>query len=285
MILALLADATAAIRFSDLGLDPIAFSIGPLKIRWYSLAYISGILLGWWYMMKLLAKPGAPMAKRHADDMVFYATLGIILGGRLGYAIFYQQELLTNPLDLLKLWGGGMSFHGGFAGVILAGLYLVWRNKLNALRVGDYIACCAPFGMFFGRMANFVNGELWGRETDVPWGMIFPEGGEVVRHPSQLYEAGMEGLLLALILWYAFWKTDARYFPGRLTGLFAFFMGIFRFIVETLREPDAGVYGLFGMTMGQTLCIPMILAGAWLIWTSGARRQRIEPVGGSESIA
>jgi len=285
LILATLADATAAIRFEDLGLHPIALELGPIKIRWYSLAYISGILFAWWYCIKLLAQPGAPMARRHADDFVFYATLGVILGGRLGYALFYQQSLLTNPFELAKLWQGGMSFHGGFIGVILAGIWMVKRNDLSPWRFGDYIACCVPFGMFFGRMANFVNGELFGRETTVPWGMIFPDGGEVVRHPSQLYEAGLEGLLLALILIYAFWKTDARYFPGRLLGIFTMGMGLGRFLVETLREPDPGVYGLFGMTMGQTLCIPMILVGAWFVWSSKARRIRVEPVGGPSSVA
>jgi phosphatidylglycerol---prolipoprotein diacylglyceryl transferase len=284
-MLELLATAAAPIRWLDLGLDPVALDLGFFQIRWYSLAYISGILLGWWYLTKLLSQPGAPMAKRHADDFVFYATLGIILGGRLGYVLFYKPEMFANPIEILTVWNGGMSFHGGLLGVIIGIFWLVRRNQLSWLRVHDYIACCVPFGMFFGRIANFWNGELWGRETDASWGMIFPDGGEVVRHPSQLYEAGLEGLLLGLILWWLFWKTDARYYPGRLVGVFALLMGVFRFLVETVREPDVGVYGLFGMTMGQTLCIPLILVGAYFLFTSKGRRQRVESVVGNASIA
>jgi phosphatidylglycerol:prolipoprotein diacylglycerol transferase len=284
-MLELLATAAAPIRWLDLRLDPVALDLGFLQIRWYSLAYISGILLGWWYLTKLLSQPGAPMAKRHADDFVFYATLGIILGGRLGYVLFYRPEMFANPIEILTVWNGGMSFHGGLLGVVIGIFWLVRRNQLSWLRVHDYIACCVPFGMFFGRIANFWNGELWGRETDAPWGMIFPDGGEVVRHPSQLYEAGLEGLLLGLILWWMFWKTDARYYPGRLVGVFALLMGVFRFIVETVREPDIGVYGLFGLTMGQTLCIPLIVVGAYFLFTSKGRRQRVESVAGSTSVA
>lgn len=285
MIIATLAESAAAIRWTDLNLDPILVEFGFVKIRWYSLAYIGAILLGWWMLLKMVALPGAPFARRHVDDFVFYATLGIILGGRLGYILFYKQSLLLDPWAMLKLWEGGMSFHGGLIGVAVAISWLVWRDRLNWLRVADYVVSVVPPGMFFGRIANFINGELWGREAHVAWAMIFPGGGDVARHPSQLYEALMEGLLLALIMIYAFWKTDARYAPGRLAGIFGVGMGVSRFIVEFFREPDAGVFGLGGFTMGQTLSIPMILVGLYLIATSGKRRVRVEPVSGETSVS
>ncbi|SNS43216.1 phosphatidylglycerol:prolipoprotein diacylglycerol transferase [Sphingomonas laterariae] len=289
MILTFLADATAAIRFEDLGLSPVVpgMDFGAFKLRWYSLAYIGGILIGWWYLLKLLAQPGAPMARRHADDMVFYATLGILLGGRLAYVTFYQPEIWQNPLDVLKLWEGGMSFHGGVIGVSLGIIYLAWKNKLNWLRIHDYVACCVPFGLLFGRLANFVNGELWGRATDAPWGMIFPRGGEVVRHPSQLYEAGLEGVVLFAVLWFLFWKTDARYQPGKLVGTFLLGYGLSRFTVEFFREPDAQLMQFAvetGLSMGQWLTVPMILGGLYLIVTAKGRRQRVEPIAGGESV-
>jgi len=288
LIITLLADAAAVLHWRDLGLSPIALDLGFLQIRWYSLAYIAGILIGWWYLTKLLDQPGAPMARRHADDMVFYATLGILLGGRLGYCIFYKPEIWQNPVDVLKLWEGGMSFHGGAIGMSIGIFYLAWRNKLNWLRIHDYIACCVPFGLFFGRIANFINGELWGRATDVPWAMVFPGAyaGDVPRHPSQLYEAGLEGLVLFTILWLAFWKTKARYEPGKLVGLFLVGYGISRFIVEFFREPDEGLGTLsWGLTMGQTLTVPMLLGGLYLILTAKGRRQRVEPIAGGESVA
>ena len=288
MITPFLADAASIIRWQDLGLSPIALDLGFLQIRWYSLAYITGILVGWWYMLKLLAQPGAPMARRHADDMVFYATLGILLGGRLGYCIFYKPEIWANPLDVLKLWEGGMSFHGGAIGMSVGIFWLAWRNGLNWLRVHDYIACCVPFGLFFGRIANFINGELWGRPTDVAWGMVFPSAyaGNVPRHPSQLYEAGLEGIILFAILWFAFWNTRARYEPGKLVGLFLVGYGLSRFIVEFFREPDEGLGILsWGLTMGQTLTVPMLLGGLYLILTAKNRRQRVDPIAGGESVA
>jgi phosphatidylglycerol---prolipoprotein diacylglyceryl transferase len=284
---ALLTSANA-IEWSGLGLDPVAVDLGFFQIRWYSLAYLAGILLGWWYMLKLLDRPGAPMARRHADDLVFYATLGIILGGRLGYVLFYRPGYyLSNPLEILQLWDGGMSFHGGLIGVILGILWLARRHKLDWLRVHDYVVCCAPFGLFFGRLANFVNGELWGRgPTDVPWAVVFPTGGPVPRHPSQLYEAGLEGLLLFTLLWFLFWKTDARHYPGRLAGTFLLGYGVSRFLVELVRQPDEGLEHLaWGLSMGQTLTVPMILGGLYLIATSKRRRQPVEPVAGTESVA
>ncbi|MDQ2892556.1 MAG: prolipoprotein diacylglyceryl transferase [Pseudomonadota bacterium] len=282
------------LRFADLGLHPDIFTIGFFTLRWYSLAYIGGILLGWWYLLKLLAQPGAPMARRHADDLVFYATLGIILGGRIGYVLFYAPEMILHPLRILRLWDGGMSFHGGVIGTSIGLVLFARKQGLNWLRVHDYIACCVPFGLFFGRLANFVNGELWGRPTDAPWGIVFdrtvPYGLiEPARHPSQLYEAGLEGIALFAILWFAFWRTRARYEPGKLVGLFLVGYGLARFTVEFFREPDAQfrgtLFGEWGFHMGQFLTLPMILGGLYLIFTAAKRRTRVEPTWGTESVA
>jgi phosphatidylglycerol---prolipoprotein diacylglyceryl transferase len=284
-----LAAAGSVINFSDLGLDPVAVDLGFFTIKWYSLAYIAGIILGWWYLLRLIAQPGSPMARRHADDLVFYATLGIILGGRIGYVLFYQPEMLANPLSVLRLWDGGMSFHGGVIGTSLGLILMARKHGLDWLRVHDYVACCVPFGLFFGRIANFVNGELWGKPTDGSWGVVFPRAiPELPRHPSQLYEAGLEGVLLFLILWFAFWRTGARYMPGRLVGLFLLGYGAARFTVEFFREPDSQLIEFAertGLHMGQWLCVPMIVGGAYLIATSKGRRRRVEPIAGSASVA
>lgn len=290
MILTIAASAATHIHFSDLGLHPVALDLGFFQLKWYSLAYIAGILIGWWYLLKLLAQPGAPMARRHADDLVFYATIGIILGGRLGYAVFYQPHLFLEPLNLLRLWEGGMSFHGGVIGVSLGVLWLARKEKLHWLRVHDYVACAVPFGLFFGRIANFVNGELWGHPTSVPWGIVFERtGADVARHPSQLYEAGLEGLLLGIVLWFLFWKTDARYQPGKLVGTFILGYGLSRWFVEFFREHDAQFEGTIfatpGLHMGQLLTVPMIVGGIYLIATAKKRRERIEPVAGGPSVA
>jgi phosphatidylglycerol:prolipoprotein diacylglycerol transferase len=288
LILDLAAAASGAIRFDQLGLSPVALDLGFFTLKWYSLAYLAGILIGYWYLLKLIAQPGSPMARRHADDMIFYATLGIIIGGRLAYVFFYQPEILRNPLDIFKLWNGGMSFHGGAIGVSLGILYMARREKLSWLRIHDFVACCVPFGLFFGRLANFVNGELWGKETDVPWGIVFPTGGPFARHPSQLYEAVLEGMVLFLILAFAFWKTRARYNPGMLVGLFLLGYGVFRFGVEYFREADAQLMEFAartGLHMGQWLCVPMILGGLYLIVTAKGRRVRVEPVAGSASVS
>lgn len=274
------AAAAGHIQFTDLHLSPVLLHIGPFQIRWYSLAYIAGILVGWWYLTKLIDQPGAPMARRHADDFIFYATLGIILGGRIGYILFYGQSprpgvpgLLASPQDWYKLWDGGMSFHGGAFGVVLAIWWLAKRNGLSMVRFLDYVACCAPFGLFFGRLANFVNGELWGRTTDVPWGIVFPDGGPDPRHPSQLYEAGLEGILLFAVLSFLFWRTQARYKPGLLLGVFLIGYGAARFIVEFFREPDRQLGLLpWGLSMGQTLSLPMIFVGIWFILTASGRK-------------
>ena len=287
MIHLLAASATAPLDFTSLGLDPVALDLGFITLKWYSLAYLAGILIGYWYLLKLIAQPGAPMARRHADDMIFYATLGIIIGGRLAYVLFYQPGILQNPLDIFKLWNGGMSFHGGVIGVTCGILWLSRKEGLNWLRVHDYIACCVPFGLFFGRLANFVNGELWGKATDVPWAIIFPTGGPDPRHPSQLYEAGLEGLVLFAVLWFAFWKTQARYQPGKLVGIFLFGYGLARFFVEYFREADAQLMEFAqetGLHMGQWLTLPMIIGGIYLIATAKGRRQRIEATAGSASV-
>ncbi len=286
MILPFLAAAAGYLHFQQLGLDPVALDLGFFQIKWYSLGYIAGIFAGWWYLLKLLDQPGAPMARRHADDLIFYATLGIILGGRLGYVFFYRPDMLARPLEILQLWEGGMSFHGGLLGVVLALFYLARKNGLDWLRVHDYVACCVPPGIFLVRLTNFVNGELWGRPTDVPWAIIFPTGGPEPRHPSQLYEAFGEGILLFAILWFLFWKTDTRYQPGKLVGTFALGYGVIRFAVELVRNPDAGLENLsWGLTMGQTLSLPLILVGLYLILTAKRRRERVEPVAGGPSVA
>jgi len=280
MSLVTLAAATAGhIRFADLHLSPVAFHAWVFTIRWYGLAYMAGIILGWWYLAKLIEQPGAPMARRHADDLVFYATLGIILGGRLAYVIFYDPvPMLRDPIQIVRLWDGGMSFHGGALGVVVAIWWLARRNALSMLRIVDYVACCGPFGLFFGRLANFVNGELWGRPTDVPWGIVFPNTvapglPDPARHPSQLYEAGLEGIVLFLILSFLFWRTQARYKPGLLLGVFLVGYGCARFFVEFFREPDAQLGILpWGLSMGQTLSAPMIVVGLWFILTAQNRR-------------
>ena len=284
-----------AIAWSDLGLSPIALDLGFFELRWYSLAYLAGIFIGYWYMLKLLKQPGAPMARRHADDLVFYAAVGVILGGRLGYVLFYNPGFyLANPLDILKLWDGGMSFHGGLLGTVAGILYLSWKQKLPALRIHDYVACVAPIGLFFGRLANFVNAELWGAPTTVPWAVRFPEfmvGRPFLgppRHPTQLYEAILEGAVLFAILWWMFWKTEARYQPGKLVGAFGLLYGLFRFAVECGREPDSQLVEFAratGLHMGQWLSIPLIVGGAWLMWTAKRRRVRVEPTLGSASVS
>ena len=288
------ADYPGFTKFTDLGLSPVLLHIGRFDLRWYSIAYLAGIFVGYWYLLKLLKQPGAPMARRHGDDLVFYATIGIILGGRIGYVLFYQPKLLLSPLSVLKLWEGGMSFHGGVLGTTLGIIWMARLHKLDWLRIHDYVACCAPFGLFFGRIANFVNGELWGKPTDAPWGIVFDrtvEAGmiEPARHPSQLYEAGLEGILLFAILWFFFWRTKARYEPGKLVGIFLLGYGCARFFVEFFREPDAQfrgtIFGQWGFHMGQFLTLPMIAGGIYLIVTAAKRRQRIEPIAGTESVA
>lgn len=285
--------AVDPIFWKDLGLVE-GIDLGFFTLRFYSLAYLGGVLFAYWHLSKMIKAPGAPMAQRHADDLFFYCTLGVILGGRLGYAMFYRPELFVSfggdgfvSWELLRLWDGGMSFHGGLLGVLAAIAWVSVRGKLPFLRVADYIAVNVPMGMFLGRLANFNNGELWGRATDVPWAMVFCDlpsrAGEcestfIARHPSQLYQAGLEGFALLIILMLLFWKTNARYRPGLLVGIFTFGMGIARFVNEFFREPDAHLAQFAantGLSMGQWLTIPLILLG--LIVTLYAARK--PPIG------
>jgi phosphatidylglycerol:prolipoprotein diacylglycerol transferase len=279
------AAANVPLNWEDLGLTP-GIDLGFFTLRWYSLAYLAGIILAYWHVGKMIKAPGAPLAQRHADDLFFYCTLGIIIGGRLGYATFYQPDLWTSPSELVSLWNGGMSFHGGLAGVVLAIAWVCYKGKLNFIRVTDYIAVSVPFGMLFGRLANFVNGELWGRVTDasLPWAMVFPSAGTMPRHPSQLYEALLEGALLIVVMLLLFWKTRARFRPGLLVGVFTFGIALARFTVEFFREPDAQLAEFAvqtGLSMGQWLTIPLMLLGLFFL----VRALRRPPLAGGTPVA
>ena len=267
-MLSLLAASGVAepIYWENLGLRPYLFEIGGFQLRFYSLAYLLGILFAYWHLSKMIKAPGAPMAQRHADDLFFYCTLGVILGGRIGYAAFYKPELFASA-DVFKLWEGGMSFHGGVIGVLVAISWVAWRGGLNWLRVCDYIAVNVPVGYMLGRLANFVNAELYGRpvESDFPLAMVFPTDPDLLpRHPSQLYQAGFEGLMLGLVLLLLFWQTRARWRPGLLVAVFTIGMGLGRFLMEFFREPDAHlayVVAETGLSRGQWLSLPMIGIG------------------------
>ncbi len=285
--------------------DPVLIHLGPIAIRWYALAYIAGIMAGWGYGHYLVTRPAlwapraAPLNKTQIDDLILWITLGVILGGRTGYVLFYGGDTFAkHPLEIFAVWNGGMSFHGGMTGVTIAIIGYVftawyagrdksrpiqWRAALGqvfdkAAGVGDLVAPCVPFGLFFGRLANFINGELWGRETHVPWGVIFcnprlmgPDGtcpaGMHARHPSQLYEAGLEGIVLFLILRLATHRLHLLPRRGATCGLFFVCYGLFRVLLETVRNPDLNMptYPL-GLTMGMMLSIPMLVVGAGLLW-------------------
>jgi len=261
-------------------IDPVLIEIGPFAIRWYALAYIFGLVLGWQYLRWLVRRPGWRLTPLEIDDLLLYVTLGVVLGGRLGYILFYRPEFyLSNPLEALAVWQGGMSFHGGLLGVVAASILFARRRRLPVLEVGDAIACAAPIGLFLGRLANFINGELWGRPSDVPWAMVFPGGGPQPRHPSQLYEAGLEGLLLFLVVTWLALRPRTPGSEGRLTGAFLIGYGIARSIAELFREPDAHLgFLLGGLTMGQLLSLPMVVIGILLVARShaGARRASLE---------
>lgn len=251
------------------GFDPIAIKLGPLEIRWYALAYISAILIGWHHVRRIASQAPRIMNAVQVDDLVVWCTFGIVLGGRIGYVLFYQPIFYSaHPAQIFELWHGGMSFHGGLIGVIAALVLFSRRQGLSFRMVGDAVVCAVPIGLCFGRLANFVNGELWGRPTDLPWGMVFPGGGKVPRHPSQLYEALLEGVVLFLLL-YVVRRMGTRARPGFLAGLFLIGYGVARIVGEFFREPDAFMgYVAFGATAGQLYSIPLILYGAWLIWSS-----------------
>ena len=251
--------------------DPVLVNIGPLAIRWYALAYIFGILLGWWYARLLIrnetlwgGKP--PLSTLDYDDFVLWVTFGIILGGRIGYVLFYNLPYFAaHPLEALQLWHGGMSFHGGFAGCVIAVVLFARRRRIPILSLGDLTCAAGAIGLFLGRIANFINGELWGRPSDVPWAMVFPSGGPLPRHPSQLYEAGLEGIVLFTVLALLI-RRGALKRPGLIVGCFAIGYALARSFSELFREPDAQLGFLWGgLTMGMLLSIPLFLAGVGFV--------------------
>ncbi len=277
-------------------IDPVAIQLGPLPIRWYSLAYIAGIGVGWWYALSLIKLPklwsasGAPVSKTQLDDVIFWVAIGVMAGGRLGYVFFYEPSLLVGAWEtlgagmadgivktligwvpippFLMLWKGGMSFHGGIIGVTIAGLWYARRNKVNALSLGDLFACAAPIGLFFGRIANFINGELYGRPWDGKWAMVFPaDPYGLPRHPSQLYEAALEGVALFVIVTVLSRSFGLLKRPGAVMGVFLAGYAASRIIVENFREPDAFLPEFpIGLTMGMMLSAPMFALGAWFVW-------------------
>jgi len=247
-------------------IDPIIFSVGPLSVRWYGLMYLIGFAFAMWFANRQANKSGSGWTKDEVSDLLFYGMLGVILGGRIGYVLFYQfSYFIENPLYLFRIDQGGMSFHGGTLGVITAIAIFAYKRKKSLLQVGDFVAPLVPVGLLAGRIGNFINGELWGRTTDVPWAMVFPTGGPLARHPSQLYEAFFEGLVLFVIL---LWFIKRPRPAGSVSGLFLLGYGIFRFCIEYFRQPDAQL-GLFAdfISMGQILSLPMIIGGlGLLIW-------------------
>jgi phosphatidylglycerol---prolipoprotein diacylglyceryl transferase len=259
----------SVIPFPDF--DPVLISIGPFAIRWYALAYIFGILMGWVYGRAIIRNEGnwggpAPLTLLDFDDFILWVTLGIILGGRTGYVLFYNLPYFTtHPLEMFQIWNGGMSFHGGFLGCVAAVMIFAGLRRIPILSLGDITCAVAPIGLLLGRLANFINGELWGRYTDVPWAMIFPRGGSIPRHPSQLYEAGLEGLVLLIVLCLMV-RAGALRRPGLILGTFAAGYAVARSCCELFREPDAQLGFLWGdMTMGMLLSIPLFIAGIVLI--------------------
>ncbi|QEY60711.1 prolipoprotein diacylglyceryl transferase [Metapseudomonas lalkuanensis] len=259
-------------------IDPVALAIGPLKIHWYGLMYLIGIGGAWWLASRRLNAFDPAWTKEKLSDLVFWVALGVIAGGRLGYVLFYDlSAYIANPLLIFEVWKGGMSFHGGLIGVMLATLWFGKRNNKSFFQLMDFIAPLVPIGLGAGRIGNFINAELWGKATDLPWAMIFPtDPAQLPRHPSQLYQFALEGVALFAILW--FYSRKPRPTMA-VSGMFALFYGIFRFTVEFVRVPDAQLgYLAFGwLTMGQILCLPMIIGGIFLIvWAH--RRQSAQGV-------
>jgi len=246
--------------------NPIAFQIGPLAVHWYGLMYLLAFALAWWLGRWRIQRGLSHLTQRQLEDLIFYCVLGIVLGGRLGYALFYQtQHYLAHPLSLLYLWQGGMSFHGGLLGVLTSLFLFARKHNTTFLAIGDAVAPLVPLGLAAGRLGNFINGELWGRAASVPWSMVFPQSGTAIaRHPSQLYQMALEGLLLFALLWLFARKPRPT---GQISGLFLMGYGVLRFLVEYTREPDAFL-GLLaaGLSMGQWLSLPMMLAGAAIFW-------------------
>ncbi|NCC21212.1 MAG: prolipoprotein diacylglyceryl transferase [Alphaproteobacteria bacterium] len=265
-----------ALAFPEI--DPVAFSAGPVEIRWYALAYLAAFLLGWRYCLFIAGLSGGKRPnKTDIDDFLPWAIIGVIIGGRLGYVFFYQPEMyLANPLEIPKIWQGGMSFHGGLIGAIASiGIYS-GLNGIPVLRLADMFACATPIGLFFGRVANFINGELFGRIAhDVPWAMVFPRGGPLPRHPSQIYEAMLEGLILFAFLFVLVRFSALRERPGVLSGVFLVGYSLSRMFVEQFREPDSQLGFFFDLfTMGQILSAPMLIGGAALIGWAALRKDR-----------
>ncbi len=262
--------------FSFPQIDPIAFSLGPVDVRWYALAYMAGFILGWLMLRHIIKTYHQPLSLAQLDTLLNASLLGVIVGGRLGYVLFYQPEFyLANPLQIFALWQGGMSFHGGFLGVICAVIGVGRYYRLTILAVGDAVAMVAPIGLFFGRIANFINAELYGRVTESAFGIVFPDAGDLPRHPSQLYEACLEGVVLFLFL---FWQYRKHYAPdtarqtrhGTILAYFLIGYGLARYLVEFVRQPDAHIGYLvslpyFSLSMGQLLSLPMIAVGAGLV--------------------
>ena len=251
--------------------DPVALSLGPLAIRWYGLMYLAAFGFLWWLGRIRIARGLAPIGREQFDDLIFLGVLGTILGGRLGYVLFYKPGYyLEHPLEIFAIWQGGMAFHGGFLGVLAAVAFFAWRRGVDWWRLMDFIAPCVPTGLAAGRLGNFINGELWGRPTDLPWGMVFRGAGSLPRHPSQLYQFALEGVLLFVLLWWYASKPRAR---GAVSAMFLMGYGTFRFIAEFAREPDEflGLLAL-NLSMGQWLSLPMIAAGAALyVWSRGQK--------------
>jgi phosphatidylglycerol---prolipoprotein diacylglyceryl transferase len=265
-------------------INPVLISIGPFAVRWYALAYIVGIIAGWFYARTIIASQSlwggpAPLTVLDFDDFVIWITLGIILGGRAGYVLFYNlPRFAEHPIEILRLWNGGMSFHGGVIGCIIAIVLFALRRGIPMLSLGDVTAAVAPIGLFLGRLANFINGELWGRPTDVPWAMVFPSGGPIPRHPSQLYEAGLEGIVLFIVL-NVLVRAGGLKRPGVVTGVFALGYGVARIVGELFREPDAQLGFLWrGLTMGMLLSVPLMLAGIAVLSIALTRELSPKPV-------
>lgn len=267
-----------AITFPDI--DPVIFSIGPVAIRWYGLGYVVGIIFAWWFAKRLVSNLGlwrnqkAPMNGADLDDFVVWAAIGIVVGGRVGYILFYDiARIIADPLSIFAVWQGGMSFHGGFLGATLAMILFARSRGIGIWSMFDVVAAGVPVGLGLVRVTNFINSELWGRETDMPWGVIFPTGGPDPRHPSQLYEAFLEGLVLFIVLYILIYLGRKLKVPGFISGAFVFGYGLSRIIVEFFREPDAHIGYLAGgwLTMGMLLSLPMVIVGLWVISTAKGR--------------
>lgn len=248
-------------------IDPVAFSLGPLSVRWYGLMYLFGFAFAMWLAGRRADAPNSGWTRNEVSDLLFYGFLGVILGGRIGYVLFYNFDLfLADPTYLFKIWTGGMSFHGGLIGVITAMIWFAHKTQRHFFTVADFVAPLIPFGLGVGRIGNFMNGELWGRVTDVPWAIIFPEAGPEPRHPSQLYQFALEGVVLFIIL-NLFWRKHPP--RGAISGMFLLFYGLFRFLVEFVRQPDSQLGLYFNeISMGQILSTPMIVAGALMVWAA-----------------